>query len=571
MSIPYHRTSTFSPIYQRGAATLLVALILLVILTLIVLGSANVALFEQKTATNENRQRLVEQGAEYALGLGGEYLKANIANLASAEDNDGWLFAGGTNFHWQRCPTTPTDPNHPCYAEIDSLRRHELFYYTSSGAAVTDSTSTLLDLPVNSLLPSGSGTPQLSTVGGVFSVANLVHVHALLCLLDTTPGTTPSCQNNPATGNRIAVTLVSNVSVSGENAAAQVKESWATFTNFTTQSAIPLVASGSVKGLGNASIVTAPNAGGYGLPGSIWCPNSADVDGFTTTGVGSVQTCHLADYLGSVSPADLQTTCATTKTCTCKNVASDSPDLLSGHVNGVNTESLDILDIDGNHGGQDIQFFPGKTSAGTRLDHQASGGVCPAAFPTCTTDDNLFEWIFGKDVNGGDADGYPVVQVVPAQGSNPAYNVYHPTPAIAANELQVLSDYGAQSISNCDALDSNSRGLYRVTGSCDFSKGDVGAPSHPVVVVVDGNVKISKDINFFGMLFVRDPGTGASLSGAGNPQIFGSVVVEGDVDIQGGLNIIYTDTAAGAPKTKLDPATRFARLPGSWLDSRKSF
>ena len=60
---------------ERGATTLFVTLIILIILTLIILASTNVALFEQRTASNENRQHLAEQAAEYYLTLGGEYLK----------------------------------------------------------------------------------------------------------------------------------------------------------------------------------------------------------------------------------------------------------------------------------------------------------------------------------------------------------------------------------------------------------------------------------------------------------------------------------------------------------------
>ena len=58
-------------------ATLLVALVILGILTIVVLYSTHVAFFEQRTATNENRSRLVEQAAEYSINLAGEYLKAN--------------------------------------------------------------------------------------------------------------------------------------------------------------------------------------------------------------------------------------------------------------------------------------------------------------------------------------------------------------------------------------------------------------------------------------------------------------------------------------------------------------
>lgn len=552
---------------QKGIATLLIALVLLVILTLIVLGSSNVALFEQKTATNENRQNLTEAAAEYALNLGGEYLKANVVNVASNEDANGWLTSGGANLHWQPCPANPTDPKHPCNAEGNSGRRAQLYYYTTDGTAVTNSTSVKLNLPYNSLLPSTAGGPRLSKAGGgVFDASSTV-VRALLCRLDTTAGATPSCQSSPTTGNRIAITLISTSGLANENSAATVKETWGTYTSFSTQASVPLVAAGLIKGLGNASIVTAPNAGGYGLAGSMWSPNNADVDGSGPSGgVGSVTTCHMGDYLGTVPAANLTTTCAGQGNtgCSCGNVATGSPDMLSGHFGGTyKQESADTLDVDLNHGGRDIQFFPGKTSAGVRMDHQAAGSpaVCATNQPYCMTDDNMFEWIFGQDVNGGDADGYPV---------NAGGGSWRVTSAIAAAELGVLNNLGAEVIADCSGLDTNSSGLYYVTGACSL-KSDVGSASDPVVVVADGDVKIAGNFTYFGMLFIRDASAGASLKGVGNVNIFGSVVVEGDVDVAGGLSIIYLNTSTGTPGKKLKPTTRFARLPGSWLDSRTAF
>src|SRR5688572_26219794 len=108
---------------QRGVTTLIVALCLLVILTVIILASSNVALFEQKTTVNENRQMMANQASEYSLNLAGEYLKAHVANLASNADDDGWLTAGGTNLHWQLCEEEPSDLEHPCWAEPNENRR----------------------------------------------------------------------------------------------------------------------------------------------------------------------------------------------------------------------------------------------------------------------------------------------------------------------------------------------------------------------------------------------------------------------------------------------------------------
>ena len=109
---------------QHGVATLFVAIILLVILTLIVLASTNVAFFEQRTSSNENRARLAEQAAEYSLNLAGEYLKGKrnliISNTAGTAgvipETGGWLSTdASTGRKWKACTNAiPT-----CLAEAN--------------------------------------------------------------------------------------------------------------------------------------------------------------------------------------------------------------------------------------------------------------------------------------------------------------------------------------------------------------------------------------------------------------------------------------------------------------------
>jgi hypothetical protein len=532
---------------QRGVTTLVVSLSLLVILTIIILTSSNVALFEQKTTVNENRQMLAGQAAEYALNLAGEYLKANVVNIASNEDDDGWLTPAGSNLHWQLCPQTPTDLEHPCYAEADQNRRQHLYYYTADGTVITDASSALLDVPLEDVLPDDA---ELPSVGGTAAFPVTTRVNALLCRLDTTVGSTPSCQAEPSTGNRVAITLVSTSTLDGESAAAQIKETWGTYNNFNAQAAVPLVAAGVVQGLGNATIVAAPNAGGYGLPASIWSPNNVDVDA-SGTGVGSVSTCHLGDYLGDVPVGDLQTTCAANGSpCGC-DVSSDSSDFLSGHIGSVKKEGLDILDVDfdstlippASHGPlPDIEFFPGWNAGQTACMDD----------PADPIDDNLFEWIFSVDVNADDA------------------CTTDTDPALVD---AALADLGATVIASCDSLDATSSGLFQATDAdCDLP-GQMGSPDNPVVLVVDDYVRVNNS-TIYGMLFVRDStgaGTEAGMDGNGHAMVFGSVVVEGEVNITGGIDIVYVDTSAGSPGKKLPATTRFARLPGSWLDSRSGF
>ena len=520
---------------QRGVTTLVVALCLLVVLTIIILTSSNVALFEQKTTVNENRQMLAGQAAEYALNLGGEYLKANVVNIASNEDDDGWLFPGGTNLHWQTCAGV-TNPAHPCFAEPVAGRRDQLYYYTTDGTVVHSPTDAKLDLPID-IDPDAN----LVSVGGTAEFPVTARVHALLCRLDTTVGSTPTCQAEPSTGNRIAITLVATSTMAGESATAQVKETWGTYNNFSAQAAVPLVAAGVVLGLGNATIVASPNAGGYGLPASIWSPNDVDVDD-SGSGVGSVSTCHLGDYLGDVPVGDLQTTCAGNGSpCGC-DVSSESSDFLSGHIGAIKKEGLDILDVDSDNGPlPDIEFFPGWNAGHTACMDDAGDNI----------DDNLFEWIFSVDVNAA---------TTCATNADPAL------------QDSALADLGATIVPDCSSLNDESSGLFQVQGACDLP-GQIGSPDNPVVVVVDDEVTVNNS-TIYGMLFIRDStgaGTGAEMTGNGNAKVFGSVVVEGTVNIMGGIDIVYVDTSTGSPGKKLPATTRFARLPGSWLDSASGF
>jgi len=554
---------------QRGVATLTITLILLGILTIIVLASSSTGLFEQKTATNENRAHLAQQAAEYALALGGEFLKANVVNVASNEDSDGWLTAGA-NLHWRSCAGI-TDTAHPCFAAPESIRS-ELYYYTADGAAAASSTSASLNLPIS--LPTSATVPStmlptaayLKNVGATAQFPVTTTVRALLCRLDTTAGSTASCQTNPTTGNRIAITLIANSEMGDESSKASVKETWGTYNSFNVTSAVPLSAAGLVKGLGDGSIVSSPNAGGYGVSGSVWSPQNVDVDGSGSGGVGSFTTCHLGDFLGDVPVANLETSspgCAGTGNtgCSCSNVPKGSPDMLSGHFGGTyKQEGPDILDVDGDHGSAyqsttgnletitqpDIQFFPGANAAGTCMDN-----------PNNTTDDNLFEWIFNVDVNG---------------------DKICSTPEDFSAEDGYLSGVGGTLIDNsCSSLDTSSAGLYYSASTDNGSTcnlGDVGTPDNPVVVVVNGPVKLNGG-NFFGMLFIRYTGTGTApdplLSIAGNGNLFGSIVVNGNVDGHGTFNIIYVDTSTGTPGKKLPPSVRFARVPGSWLDNSSGF
>src|SRR3546814_18227980 len=99
-----------------------------------VLFSASVGYFEQRTTTNQNRAQIAQKAAEYALGLAGEYMKATRTKLISDNVAKGGWFSAGT-LHWAKCSdvgTADAEPrasefpaSHPCLSERDMARAAE--------------------------------------------------------------------------------------------------------------------------------------------------------------------------------------------------------------------------------------------------------------------------------------------------------------------------------------------------------------------------------------------------------------------------------------------------------------
>ncbi len=546
---------------QRGLTTLAITLLLLVILTLIVLFSTNVAFFEQRTATSENRERLAQQAAEYGLNLAGEYIKAHVSDVSSTQAG-GWLEPA--TLKWARCADATMTANHPCMAERDTARREELYYFSADGSTVNDATSELLDLngATNSgnfttVLPAGS---IIAKVGGESQLAANTNaefamtprLQALLCRLDVSDPANPQCAADPSPtgGNQIVLTLISQATLGGENAVATIKESWGSVTSFNGAASVPLVAAGTVLGLGNATIVASPDGAGPNKVVSIWSPKNVDIDS-SGTGVGSVQTCHRQDYY---TESDIKTACAANNACNCAPFAGlQNSEILSGHSASVKVEGKDILDVDGNHAGQDIQFFPGQNAAGVQMDN-----------PAVANDDSLFEWIFGA--SDATVEGATTTALTCPSTVNAAANT---TNDCAITYL--IDELGAQVINSCASLSSSSSGLYYVNAAtCDLPSQVGNASSSAIVVTRAPTVRMVGTL-LYGMLFVHSANNTAELDGTGNTKVFGSVVVEGDVSMHGSIELIYMNTSSNTPGEPLPAGTRFAKVVGSWLDQRRGF
>ena len=549
-----HRIDMLGPARQGGITTIAITLLLLGIVTIFLLFSANVTFFDQKTATAENRSVAAEQMAEYAANLGGQFLNAHRSVVANISATDGgWLASTGTSRRWVRCPAGALASEggtvamtHPCAAERIQARREQMFYYDN------DPATTAIDPIPNASL---AGLQQGALTGADSSTrfTGTTTVNALLCRIGFTTATppVPECQASPINGANVAVTIIATNVQAGESSSATIKETWATAITRTPTAVVPLIASGLVQGLGNAQIVAAPNAGGYGIPGSIWSPNNVDI-GNTSTGcggggIGSVSTCHIGEYLQSTPRDQLKTTCITSNTaCGCPAITASGVDFLSGHSGSLKVERADVLDADSDCGGADIQFFPAQ-----------HGGIQPKDDDSDPSDDSLFEYIF--DVSNVVNENATTVNT--NCGASGTQNC-------AAAVL--IDDFNATVLANCSSLNTASAGIFYVTGDCDL--GNIGSPNNSVVLVVDGEVKVNGNVAFYGMLFARSNTPEASserVKGSGNVKIVGSLVVEGSVNVTGSLDLIYDNSnVSGNPGGPIPPGVRFGKVSGSWLDSQ---
>ena len=530
---------------QRGISTLAITMLLLLILSVVVLFSTSVGFFEQRTALNENRARIAEQAAETGINMAGEYIKAS-RSLIISNAAGGWLDSTAGGAGWVSCngvsnTATIGGRPHPCRSEPNATRRNQLWFFTTDGTGASLATT---------YLPYGA----VGNVGGTAAFPSVVNVQAVLCRIDSSLAT-PACTQNPARGNRVAITFISQATLTNEGSTAIIKETWASYTDASQSSSVPVIGSGFVKGLGNAQIVTNPNAGGYGVPASIWSPNDVGISGpasgcsTSNNGVGSFSSCQVGEYLQGNPLSALKTTCVTANNaCGCPAISGSENNFLSGHSAGTKKEGMDILDIDGGQGVlPDVTFFPGLDCAGNNKSDLSDN-----------TDDSLFEWVF----NSG---------IVVNEGSNTVNTNCGAGGASNCASYVLEEELGAQVVTCAalNALGAAASGLYYIKGTCDLPA-QVGSPNNPAIVVLEGEAKVN-NTDFFGLLFVRSNNNSAVFKGVGNSKIIGSLVVEGNIDIAGTIDIIYDNTAVNSDPNTLPSNAKFARVPGSWLDATEGF
>ncbi|UHQ19610.1 hypothetical protein LVB87_00075 [Lysobacter sp. KIS68-7] len=556
-----HRASPERPHAQRGNA-LIVAVILLLLASVITLLTLNVGLFEQRTSGNDARAKLIEEVAESGISQGAEYFRLRPDLLKPGAQ-------------WTAC----TDATFPCGSIADPARRATMYYWKNTTAVGDVNNDTKTDLLDDRMLPLATVVPAAGMVStDVGNFTNVSYgVGVVICRVKVPVNATDptECTTNASEmSNTYAYNYVAVASLPGEGARTTVSQMLGQYRLFNPNpNQPPIMAAGSVDVTGGLQVVTNPNGGGAGVPVSVW--TRKDI-----TKTGTPNTCYADEFYRygakNNAPPTIEEGVAVCDTCGCNGDVSLSYDK-SGNQQD---EGMDILDVDGSNG---------TNGKGVNAD------VLPQEFPC-----DLFEYVFGvKSRQDNDGDYFCETLVPSVQYTSPTTNA---TVYLDADEAYLYKnatkiiprDATATSLMKPDQVlaltypSSGINGIVWCQTNCDIgSNTQIGSPSKPVLLVIDGSAKIQGRV--FGLVLLRvhpptaalhplsamhdhtgdklNPSTGgtATLDMNAGATVYGSVVVQGQISkANGTAAVIFNGDVFKNFANSIKPTN--SNLPGAWTD-----
>lgn len=560
---------------QEQGNTLFVALVLLLLASVATLLALNVGVFEQRASGNDMRAKLIAQVAEAGVAQGAEYFRLNPTALLASSGN------------WVEC--ADNDVSFPCGSipdmDVDdgaggTVKRRGTMYYWSNGGSPGDINNDGVSNDVfdQRMLPLTSVVPAEGMVGSVGNFDQVSYgVGVVLCriAIPASPGDPARCTKDPSQQSRtMAYNFVSVASLPGEGTRTTVSQMLGQYLIFSPDSAKPpIVASGTVDVTGGLQVVTNPNAGGNGVPVSVWTRKNVEK-------TGTPNTCYYDEFIryggGTAEWEGVDTRILVCDDCSCAGDKSLSYDA-SGNLQ---SEGMDILDIDGN-------------TPATPITGQMNYDVKPNEFPC-----DLFEFVFGvKARQDDDGDSFcekrvPKVSFTNSDGVMATLNVdeaylYENADYIIPRADGVSIDghappwtslaTAAQKALPATYPDASLSGIIWCQTGCSMSNQNtqLGTPDRPVLLVVDsydGAMQLYNRV--IGLVLIRDSGDGdldpdtggaAVLETRSGAAVYGSVVVQGTINkANGTASVIYNEDVFMSLAKSIPPKN--SNLPGAWTD-----
>jgi len=324
-----YQTMASTPAKQRGIITTLTGVLVLVLLGLMMFFAIRVGVFDQRVSANDARQKLAFHTAESGIHHAKEFFLVNQVVLVSDQEDvlsdgsDGW-FTTVSDKRWLKCSEAGLDllnghGDHPCFGEPNPDQRGATYYYYDS-ADVSSLDEAVRKLPLN--------------IGSLIPATEVVTVEALLCMLEleedaAIPVQGCSTDRTVADGSYFMITILARGQADCNggvcNAEALVSEQVSNFgaTAGGNSPDVPLTTKSSFPPSGTAEIVPNPNAGGIGVPVSVWMNNNSSCSSGSVfdPSSGSWSTCEMHEWYGvDQKPDDM----ACSGNCTCTEAESIS-------------------------------------------------------------------------------------------------------------------------------------------------------------------------------------------------------------------------------------------------------
>lgn len=321
---------------------------------------------EQRMSSHEYQQKLAFHAAETGVQQAIEYLLANSSRVLSADadaapDGLGGVRAGWFNDsarYWAACPPTPGG-NQPCGGLIAAGTGVTSFFYDDPATSNVGKYDTI---PMNfDMLPPGT----------------TVRVSAVICQVDFS-SPSGACLAAPDAGDKVSlgayiITILSYgyadcSDTSNIDTCLAVASVALPITNFNLARgapAVPLTTRTTFPPTGTAEIVPNPNAGGVGVPISVWANNNSSCStGTALLFSGNWATCEYHEWYETDEIPE-------TMTCSQSSCSCSKPESISYTVGLDDQIGIDLLE-DSNFPCDLFAFFFGVASSQYQLVKSAA-------------------------------------------------------------------------------------------------------------------------------------------------------------------------------------------------------
>ncbi|MBI3343315.1 MAG: hypothetical protein HY028_00265 [Gammaproteobacteria bacterium] len=578
---------------QTGAATLIVAIILLLAITITVFSAARIGVDEQRTSANHMRSNTAFEVAQAGVEYGISYLESNISEIISTAPG-GWVNAGSPAI-WTAC--TPADTMLPCgngtnIYNATAPAPGSWLRYTVPPANLIQQTNSAYTYTLHYLTPCFGGCTTATPAPAVNPT--------VIVVAQATPVVPPGGAADPFAGRAVARQIVRSYPV-----LAHIPD--ATITT-----------AGTIGNTGSMNIWGNP-VGVLSLPALPTPPNNPLVaigtydpslpEGFTLTPpgtafnatrnsgnnypAGTTTASFTATVTQRLTTGNTTTTTVTTGTplsiwvrentagglpdevpmggsaATCRNIPHVPNNACSGYElstssnfpttlsNTVRPPPYSYSYNNRNMTWRDVLVGSRVSSYNVSTYTSPTGTTVYTATTVCTP--------FPGTTSTGNPPSYPGSPTgLCSSHTDPDDDMFDYVFGMPDNQFNTIRRR-ANIVSNCGDLGTpaNPPGLYWVTGGCTINSNTVvGSPTSPYLVVVDGNtLQMNGGAEFYGLIYVR----GGSISLNGSNTLFGALVADGGtLNITGNFQAIYD---ANVLNNVSHQTGGFGKLGNGWLDS----